>query len=174
MKKLPLRDWLLVGAMGATLFACQSKQTSMPPQAPSEDMAPCTGDDCPMPPEAPYEDKAPCREDECDEQEAGEEAMIHVIEITEPGEQKSEAIVEIPSTLESVPVEEQSVAVETAPSNNASEQSAETKLQSQEASESARENFEAPSISEEPTTHIFDDLPNRPISENAVVLSLEE
>ncbi|HEX2582770.1 MAG TPA: hypothetical protein VHL30_01490 [Chlamydiales bacterium] len=164
MKKLQVRNGLLFGAIAAALFACQPTQKS-------SKMAPCSGDDCPAPPEAPYEDKVPCREDECDEQEAGEEASIHVIEINEPAEQKSEPVVEAPST----PAEEQDIAVEAVPSENLSEQSAtDTKIQSQETSASKEINLETPSISEEPTTHRFDDLPSSPISENTIVLSLEE
>ena len=176
MKKLHLCNWLLAGAMGAALFACQSKQSSTPSprQAPLEDAAPCKGDDCPAPPESDSQDKVPCREDECDEQEAGEEAMIHVIEIDAPAEEKSAATVESPSALESAPAKEETVTLEPDPSNNVSVQSSEAKLESQESSESTEINLEGPSFTEEPTTNLFDDLPSNPISDSTMVLSLEK
>ena len=174
------RNWLLVGAMGVALFACQSKNDvppPAPPQAPSEDKVRCREDECDEE-EAGEEamiEGAPCKKDKYNAQEAEEEAMIHVIEIGEPDEQKNAAVEATPSIPESVPANEQkSAAVETAPSNNVSAASTESKLHSQEASESVEMNRETPPMTEEPTTQIFEDFPNSPISENTVVLSLEE
>ncbi len=164
MKKHQLRNWLLVGAMGAALFACQSKKNPAPPVPPQgQNLTPCTRDDCLAPPESPSRDKVPCREGECDEQEAGEEAGIHVIEIGEPNEEKSAAVEEIPSNQESVQA------------NTSAETPAEPTLEthSEESSESAERQTEIPSFTEEPTTK-FDDFQDSPISENTVVLSLEE
>ena len=143
MKKLPVRSWLLIGAMGAFLFACQSKKNASTPQPQST--TPCTTDDCPPTPPQNIQ----CREGECDEQEAGEETKATVIEISEPAE-KSETAKESTSTSEAV--------LETL----------------SETPESAETTVQAPSILEEPTTQIFDELPNSPVAENTVVLSLEE
>ena len=91
MKKLSFVRLICIGAMGALLFSCQSKNT---PSA--KRVTPCNGPDCPAPPQAPSQDKVPCREGECDEMEGGEEAGIHVIEISQP-EEESAAVVPAPT-----------------------------------------------------------------------------
>jgi len=155
MKKKQWAQWLFIGAVSSSLFACQSKTMEPNPKK----VVPCDGPNCPAPPEAPYEDKVPCREGECDDTEA----MLHVIEIPDAAEEKSAAV-------ETAPTEEKSASKEEAPVNNVSIQ-APVEAPAKEAS---KETSQSPEIKfEEPTTQIFEEMPHNPVSENTVVLLKE-
>lgn len=76
-----MNAWSLIAVAAVALSACQSKPDPTPRSFSSEER---TQPICQPPPVGDGRCERECREDECDYEEAGEEAMIHVIEIDSP------------------------------------------------------------------------------------------
>ncbi len=106
MKKNALSICLLVGAALVFATSCQSKKAPVSPaETPVQPYCqPDSSGSC----------EKECREDECDYEEAGEEAMIHVIEVDDAEDGSSAAATD--STPAPAAVVESPTALEVAPS----------------------------------------------------------